>query len=205
MLKNIILSIGTAASIISLATVNIPTWGKCIIVILGLICLGYMIYDDYTNQKERLIVCKSEMETRQYMHEWIRSQGKVCIMTRDLSWVDSDIEETMIRKRDSMTIFAQKETELTKRLKSAGVTIHYYGGLGFEPQSRFTIIRYNRPDKQIAIANTKNTLSKKRKYHHTIYQTEANGDMKDGWILSLADDLIKLCDSACAIKDQETE
>lgn len=203
MLKDSIFSIGTVASIISLAAFDIPGWGKWAIVAVGLFCLAYLIYENLIGDRKHLKVCKSKEETREFMFKWIQTEGKVCVMSRDLSWVDPDMENMMGRKKDSLIVFVQKKTPLTDRLENRGVVIHDYGWLGFEPQSRFTIIRCNRQERQIAIANTKSTLAKKKNYRHTIYQTDIRGDMKDGWIMSLADDLIKLCGEACDKKGQK--
>ena len=155
MLKKAILSFCSFASIISLAFITgLPIWARILIVVFGVGCLAYLLWSDYASQRDKLFVCKSEEETQEYMKKWIKNQGKVCVMSRDLSWVNTDIEEVMKTKKGSLRIFAQQETELTKRLRASGVDVRFYGCYNFEPKTRFTIIRYNRPDKQIAIANT---------------------------------------------------
>lgn len=205
MLKKAILSFCSFASIISLAFITgLPIWARILIVVFGVGCLAYLLWSDYASQRDKLFVCKSEEETQEYMKKWIKNQGKVCVMSRDLSWVNTDIEEVMKTKKGSLRIFAQQETELTKRLRASGVDVRFYGCYNFEPKTRFTIIRYNRPDKQIAIANTV-ARGKKLAYEHTIYQTDIKGDMKDTWIVSLADDLVGLCDIICEREDEDAE
>lgn len=128
------------------------------------------------------------------MKELIKSQGKVCIMSRDLSWVDRDIEKCILEKKNSIKFFVENEIALTKRLQANGVQVKYYGHLGFEPKTRFTVIRYNRANPQVAIANTQNSIRKKHKYKHVIYETSDSACKQDKWINSLAVDMVTLCD-----------
>ena len=136
----------------------------------------------------------SEDEIRSAMIKIIKSQGKVCIMSRDLSWVNPEVSDCLKKKKDNLLIFAQKETELTKKLKEAGIQIRYYGDTHFEPQTRFTIIGYNKPTPQVAISRTQYTIRKRGKLNHKIYQTSMSGDERDMWINSLALDMIDLCE-----------
>lgn len=125
------------------------------------------------------------------MRKLIKTQGKVCIVSRDLSWVDSSIEVILKKKGNSLLIFAEKESDLTKRLITNGVNVKYYGDLEYEPKTRFTVLRYNRLNPQVAISNTTNTMRKKDSFKHTIYETNPANQL-DSWINSLAIDLIEL-------------
>ncbi len=138
------------------------------------------------------VVCESDEDIKATMKQVIKTQGKICIMSRDLSWVDPEMELCITSKSSSMLIFAEKSTELTKRLSDNGVEIKYYGKWKFEPKTRFTIIRYNTRNEQVVIANTQNSINKKGKIKHTIYQTK-KGNKTDEWINSLAIDMIDLC------------
>lgn len=138
------------------------------------------------------VICESEESIKSTMKKVIKTQGKICIMSRDLSWVDPEIELCITSKASSMLIFAEKSTELTERLNKNGVEIKYYGKWNFEPKTRFTIIRYNTRNEQVVIANTQNSINKKGKIKHTIYQTK-KGNKTDEWINSLAMDMIDLC------------
>ena len=184
-----------------------PFWLKTVIVLLGLGCAVYSFWREYKENKGHLVVCKNEEETKQYMKNWIQNDGKVCVMSRDLSWVDAEIEGIMYQKADNLKLFVQKETELTKRLQERHVIIYYYGKFGFEPQSRFTIIRANRPERQIAIASTTSSLASarnwKRGYRHQIYQTDIKGGLREGWILSLAEDLTRICEAIYKTQERE--
>lgn len=126
-------------------------------------------------------------------------------MSRDLTWVNGEIEDVLTSKASSVVIFAERENEVTKRLRAKGIQVYYYGKLGFEPKTRFTVIRYNRDNPQVAIANTLETVRKKGKFKHTIYETRDQGQRQDKWINSLAIDLISLCKLASKQAEQEAD
>lgn len=199
-MKRNITSIGTGASIISLAFIpGVPTWARWIIGIIGAICVGMLAYDDYKSNQpdENEMVCTNETEIKEEMIKLIKTQGKICIMSRDLSWVEKDVMDCIINKKDSVKIFAQAENETTRKLVDAGVAVRYYGSTGFEPLTRFTILRPKKPDSQVAIAMTNSQLKKKKKktFEHIIYLTGGkHADKRDRWITSLATDMMELCD-----------
>ena len=160
------------ASIIALATIQgIPLWLRIIIIAIGVWGTFDQLHEDYKNNHENIKICKTQSEIEDAMQELVRVQGKVCIMSRDLSWVNNRIKAAIIKKSESVRVFAQKESSLTNELKSSGVEVYYYGAYGFEPKTRFTIIRYNRNDRQVAIAETSNAL-KKKWFQHKIYETK---------------------------------
>jgi hypothetical protein len=196
-MKPFIVSFATVASIIGLAlTTSIPGWARAVIAVVGIICFIVLLADDVASKKVNERVCCSDAEIKSAMKDIIRTQGKVCIMSRDLSWVDTEVEQCILTKKGSMLIFVEGPTELTKRLHKFGVRIMYYGHLHFEPSSRFTVIKYPR-DPQVAIANTKYSVRKRRNFKHTIYETGGNNCKQDKWINSLACDMIKLCELVC--------
>ena len=122
-------------------------------------------------------------------------------MSRDLSWVTPEITACLETKKGSTLIFAQSENEITQLLTNRGIKVKYYGALNFEPKTRFTIIRYNKNDPQVAIANIQNSIRKKNKFKHIIYQTSAGGSPHDEWINSLAVDMVHLCNAVCKEND----
>lgn len=194
MIKQVVLACAAAASIIGLSFApGLPMGAKILICFVGIACLIINIYFDVIRGRDNIMICHSNEEIETQMHKLIKIQGKICIMSRDLSWVNNKIEAAIIGKRDSMLIFAQHSTVLTKRLSSKGVPVFLYGESGFEPKTRFTIIRYNQTNPQIAIAKPSNNLKGKHTYNHKIYQAEnVNGDT-DAWLISLAMDLMELC------------
>ncbi len=194
-MKRWILSISSAASILGLALgPGLPTWGRVIITLFGIACLVFLIISEIKADSINEITCQSEEEIRNAMMKIIKSQGKVCIMSRDLSWVNPEVSDCLKRKKENLLIFAQKETELTRKLKEVGIQIRYYGDTRFEPKTRFTVIGYNKSTPQVAIARTQYNIRKRGKLNHKIYQTSMSGDERDMWINSLALDMIELCE-----------
>jgi len=195
----IITAFANVASIVSLAFASnsIPNWGRVLIVFFGIICLIILLFDSVKKNQVNETVCKTEEEINKVMKELIRTKGKICIMSRDLSWVDDELESNICKQGSNLLIFVQKETTLTKRLKSSHVDVKYYGHLNFEPKTRFTVLRYNRNNPQVAIADTQGAVRRGKKLNHTIYETTEKGAYQDKWINSLALDMIDLCKEAC--------
>lgn len=193
-LKRVITAAASGASIISLAFVNnMPLMGKIALVLTGIISVTFLIYSEAKADEVNERVCQNDDEIKAAMRELVKSEGKVAIMSRDLSWVDTEMEACISMKKENMLICVEKETELTRRLVRAGVVVKCYGHVEFEPISRFTIIRFNKKDHQVAIAKTESSVRKKNTFKHVIYQTLPNGNKQDEWINSLAVDMITLC------------
>ena len=172
-------------------------WFTIVLFIIAvLVDIGFISYYVFKSDEVNELTCQSDEEIKDAMKNLIKTQGKICIMSRDLTWVDCEIEAVIASKSTNILIFAEKENELTKKLQKTGVDIRYYGVLGFEPKTRFTVTRYNGNNPQVAIANTQNSVRKKSKIRHTIYQTKKNNGT-DEWINSLAIDMISLCKRVC--------
>ena len=185
------------ASILGLVFLkNVSLTWRIAILVVGCACIGYLIYDAIKSSQKNELVCRNNDEIANAMKKLIKTRGKICIMSRDLSWVDAEMEACIAEKKDSILIFAQKESELTKRLISNGATVAYYGHLNYEPKTRFTIIRYNNTNPQVAIANIQNSVRRKNSFKHVIYQTVDSGCQQDKWINSLALDMMELCKAA---------
>lgn len=199
-----ITSIASAASIISLASFSgLPVWIKLLITLVGIGCLICLLYSEIRADRVNKLVCHSEDEIKEAMIKIIKTQGRICIVSRDLSWVDDDVKEYIKNKRGNILIFAEKETALTKELKLLGADIKYYKDK-FEPKTRFTIIRYNRDNPQVAVANRQDTIRRKGVFTHEIYQTStANNCEQDKWINSMALDMMKLCLAVCEDCNEE--
>ena len=195
-ISQIITAIGTAASIVSLAfSFIMPVWLRVCVTLFGLFCFCFLVYDEIKRNTANERICKCTDDVNDAMKDIIESQGNICIMSRDLSWVNYDIAASLVHKKENVLIFAQSRNEITEELVNQGVKIKFYGNTGFEPKTRFTIIRYNRNDPQVAIANIKNSIRKKRKFRHIIYQTCSSGNPQDEWINSLAIDMVNLCNA----------
>ena len=194
--RRIISAFATVASIIGLITLpGIPFWAHLPLGLIGVFSFGYLVLDDIRKNRKNEKVYHSEAEVREAMKEIIRFQGKICVMSRDLSWVDDETIRIMKNKKDSMLVFAQNPNETTLKLEECGIQVRYYGKYEYEPKTRFTVIRYNRDNPQVAIANTEHTIRKLNGYRHSIYETQSGKDKGyDAWINSLALDLINLCE-----------
>lgn len=197
MATRIIASALNLVSILGLVLIkNISLSWRIAVLVVGCACVGYLIYDAIKNSQKNEIVCRNDEDIAITMKKLIKTRGKICIMSRDLSWVDAEMEACIAEKKDNILIFAQKESDLTKRLISNGATVEYYGHLNFEPKTRFTIIRYNSTNPQVAIANIQNSVRKKDNFKHVIYETVDSGCQQDKWINSLALDMMELCRAA---------
>jgi len=205
-MRRYILSFANVASILGLAfATQIPIGGRVVIGIAGIGSLIYLFFKDKKENEVNERVCQSDEEVKKAMIELIRTQGKVCIVSRDLSWVDEEVAAYISAKANSILIFVEKETVLTQKLKVAGANIKFYGHLGYEPKTRFTIVRYNSVNPQVAIADTQNSIRKKGKFKHTIYQTVSNGSKQDKWINSLALDMMDLYNLVCEDEKNDKE
>ena len=100
-MKRWILSISSAASILGLALgPGLPTWVRIIITVFGIVCLVFLIISEIKADRINEITCQSEDEIRSAMIKIIKSQGKVCIMSRDLSWVNPEVSDCLKKKKD---------------------------------------------------------------------------------------------------------
>lgn len=189
-------ALSSVASIVSLAFVSeISHCLRIVIGIVGIACFIALIVAIHKENQVNERICKSDEDIKKAMLDLIKVQGKICIVSRDLSWVDETVLKAIIAKRDSMLIFVQRENDTTRTLSRAGVSVKYYGQYNFEPKTRFTAIRYNRDNAQIAIADTQSTIRKRGKFKHTIYETSTS--KQDKWINSLALDMISLFNAVC--------
>ena len=169
---NIVSAITRFCSIVSLISfLQLPVWLKIIILVIVLACAGYIVWFSVVSSRKNEIVCHTDEEIKAEMKKLISQQGKVCIMSRDLSWVDDNIFTAIIKKKDSVSIYAEKENEKVKRLRENGAKIKLYGRHGFVPETLYSI--------------------RKGKQEHKIYQTTTENQC-DGYILSLARDLTNL-------------
>ena len=193
MIKQVIYAICSAASITSLAFIpELPPWSRVIIFCIGILFLGIILFCDIISKKKKIFVCRSDEAIKKKMLELINIQGKICMLSRDLSWVDGEIEKALVSKNESMLIFAQHSTKLTKRLAKNGVKVLLYGNYGYEPKTRFTLVRYNREDPFFVIAKQTRRLGRSIRFEHKMYKAEISNNESDSWLIYLAMDLMEL-------------
>lgn len=195
-LLEVISFIGSIASVIGLFFIDAEwTITKILLLVLLVILVfisGYILF-----VKKRTKICKTEDEINAFMKDWIKTKGVVKILSRDLSWVDDNIIDSLTKKKSDLYLYVEKENDITEKIKSLSpdCNIIFYGDIGFVPNSRYTIIHANKPQKQLAIA-----IKEKRdenKIEHEIYITsECPIDRK---LIEIADDLLQCID--CKVKN----
>lgn len=130
--------------------------------VMGL-CAISLALDLYGTIRNRPIVFDKkkdgyELKIKDHMLKEIKSSKHVAIFSKDLTWVDIDSNAYSIlegkAKKEELTIFIQKETDIIKKLKSAGAIINVYSkptNNGFCPKSRFTILDYGNTGQRVMI------------------------------------------------------
>ncbi|MEL7569169.1 MAG: hypothetical protein AAGU14_01270 [Eubacteriaceae bacterium] len=180
--------LGSFASIIALFLTQTPwtIWSIATFFIGLIFMIIWFLKDikDYNDKKP--IIYEKQEDIEKYMLNWINTGGQVVVYSRNLSWVNDEIKEMMFKKGSELTIFAQNTSKLIEELIDKNVNVYLYGCTEYEPISRFTIIRANRTDKQIAIANVE---KRKQKEKHYIY--ESSRDSMDRRLLDISTDLIE--------------
>ena len=189
MLKNSLGFFGSLASIVALFFVEAEwTWWRILVLIVcGVIALACMFFDVKEYIRNRPLVFHSQEAINAYMKNWISTSGEVVVYSRDLSWVNDEIKGIMLGKGKDLTIFVHQSTLLTDSLQQAGVHIYLYENIPYQPVSRFTIIRANKNNRQIAIANPQNSRGK---LNHEIY--ESSDKKGDKFLLDLSADVVNL-------------
>jgi hypothetical protein len=121
---------------------------------------------------------------KSYMAEWLSSGGRAAVFSRDLSWAaEGDTARLLEAKagRGELIVFAGRETAELTRLAAGGAAVHNYGGFGFEPKARFTIVDYGKAGARLAIGFAEDG-------EHVIYEYGAG----DHAVMALAGDLVAL-------------
>lgn len=134
-------------------------------------------------------ICKSEQEINDFMRHWIATDGVVKVFSRDLSWVDDEMMGIIRKKGGDLYFYVQSENDTVKNIRqmNPGCKFYYYGDYGFEPDSRYTVIRANKDSRQIAVA-LKQQKGFKKMRHEIYISKESAYDKK---ILGLAMDLME--------------
>ena len=115
---------------------------------------------------------KSDRRIRRFMYDWIKSEGRVVIFSRDLSWVEQADQPSIwgrMRRRplpaesrirlllrrkaaaQELVVCVPNGIPLTKALAAEGADIRTYSDLEVVPSSRFTLVRHGRVDTALAI------------------------------------------------------
>jgi hypothetical protein len=119
-----------------------------------------------------------------YMKTWLGSGGRAAIFSRDLSWAsDADVRQVLEEKakKGELLVFAGRRTSQLVHLTRLGAEVYDYSSLAFVPESRFTIVDYEKLGARLAVG-----LVEGRK--HVIREFES----KDQDIMAIAKDLVEL-------------
>lgn len=116
--------------------------------------------------RSRPKLLKTDADMKAYMNDWIKMAGRTSILSRDLSWVDIDMERilTELAVHSNLTIFMERENLVSMRLRSAGAEIFTYESATF-PSARFAITNEGRSDARVALgAKNRNGHLEVREY-----------------------------------------
>jgi hypothetical protein len=90
----------------------------------------------------------------EYMLQWIKSDGRTVIFSRDLSWATERPVVEELRKKATkreLIVCIEHSIELTDELATLGAKIVTYQHLGHVPRSRFTIVGFGREGARVAV------------------------------------------------------
>lgn len=90
----------------------------------------------------------------EYMLQWIKSDGRTVIFSRDLSWATERLVVEELRKKAAqreLIVCIEHTIALTDELAALGAKIVTYQHLGHVPRSRFTIVGFGREGARVAV------------------------------------------------------
>lgn len=160
-----------------------PNWHWFLLVCGGVIA-AFLLVKEIKEQLSIRTKVFSEQGIKKYMCRWISSPGRTVVFSRDLSWGnETKTLNTLLEKsrRSELTIFLERPTDLSEKLRKAGANIQVYGQTGFVPESRFTIVAAGKQGSRVAVGLLENGK-------HVVYQFESGKHP----VFALAKDLASL-------------
>lgn len=179
---------GSCASLVSLLFIECDwQWAKTILYILLVVLILVSFFVLFICKDE--VTCRTKQKVKDFMKDWIGTDGVVEVLSRDLSWVDDEMVCVLANKGKDLHLYVDEETSTTQKIRNLNkeCNIHYYSKVGFTPISRFTIVRANKDERQMAIAIKEEKGYKK--FRHCIYISK--GSQIDKKMLALASDLLQ--------------
>jgi|ERR1043166_6944878 hypothetical protein len=177
----VVLQIASYASILGLYFTVHPfdqdrPWWHTALILAGLVAVLYLAYqevcDQLRSQPKRF---RSTEKINAYMRNWLGSGGRALIFTRDMSWAhEQQVKDLLFAKagRNELTICVEHPIPIANDLKLAGATVVSYAQLGHVPQSRFTIIDFEREGARVAIGGrvgSDHVIQEFQSGHHPIF------------------------------------
>jgi hypothetical protein len=180
--------VGTVAKLLGIAH---PGWlGLALAFLMALAVALALASEVDTWRSRRPVRCATAQAIQEFMISWIGKEGRAAIYTRDMSWADDDRVAKILRtkaQRSELVICLPKSIPLTNELAKLGAEIHTYARLGYDPRSRFTVVRLGRSDAAVAIGRNINGV-------HTI----ETYDVGEHPVFALAEDLVEIARRADA-------
>lgn len=125
----------------------------------------------------------SSKEIVDYLVNWLGKGGRTAVFTRDMSWASGAAEYSLKSKatKGELMLCVGRRTSLIDELVRLGAAVYDYSAIGFEPESRFTIIDYKKFGSRVAIGVVEETKHVIREF-----------DRADEAVMSLARDMVGL-------------
>lgn len=105
--------------------------------------------------KARTQVLRTDADVKSFMRSRMSLPGRTVLLSRDISWVDAEMEIMLgeLAGRGNLSIFMEKENVLGARMRNAGADIHYYEHFRFLPATRFAITNEGRADARVVMGS----------------------------------------------------
>jgi len=183
MLRNLISAIGSYASLAGLYYSVRPAGSLTVVeqfllIASVVLAAAHIFFEIAAFRKTVPRALKSDAHIKEYMERftqtWSDGGGRTSILARDMSWVDPETEELLIKlaRHGNLTLFMEKPNEFASKLRSRGAEIIYYENSGLAPATRFAITNEGRIDAQVVIGlkNSKGHLEVREYTHeHTVF------------------------------------
>ena len=152
-------------------------------VTFSLLTLGGLWYAWRDEKKRTPRALKSPQELVSDNHLWLAEQGRVVIVTRDLTWtMDGKLRELVHAKaeQDALTIVASRRTAELEEFAKAGVDVRIHKRV---PSVRFAVLRYGTADSRVLVTRQVRGLIEVREYEYSDFPVhQACMDLVDEYL-----------------------
>jgi len=175
LLSSLAIVLASAGTLVALASIKNEGLRIGLMVAFGALVATALVIEWNTYWSEKPKEFNTPEKINRFMHRWISRQGRVVIFSRDMSWVNGTVHETVLERTlrklhgtapatirellrqksasDELTICLPNRIPLATELELEGARLFIYES-GLVPQSRFTIVRHERADSEVAIGRT---------------------------------------------------
>jgi hypothetical protein len=156
--------------------------GTALICFCNVAAILWEVYSYFRSAPKRFRLSQQD-KIRSYMIRWLKSGGRAVIFTRDMSWVDESVKGILLAKarQHELTICIEHQLPIADELLQAGANVISYADLGVVPQSRYTIIDFEKHGARVAVGGAVG------KYH--VIQEFRDGEHP---FFAVAEDLAKI-------------